>query len=96
MLSRKIPFNFILLGVSASLPYFVTGAALTRWLRVEGIDLSDIGLLSLGGLIVAANFLWSPLINSLKIPLLGTYIGLRRSWLAASQITLAILFFHYR
>lgn len=93
MLSRKIPFNFILLGVSASLPYFVTGAALTRWLRVEGIDLSDIGLLSLGGLIVAANFLWSPLINSLKIPFLGTYIGLRRSWLAASQITLAILFF---
>ena len=47
----------------------------------------------LGGLIVAANFLWSPLINSLKIPFLGTYIGLRRSWLAASQITLAILFF---
>ena len=89
---KNIPFNFILLGISASLPYFVTGAALTRWLRVEGIDLSDIGLISLGGLIVALNFLWSPLINNFKIPILSSHLGLRKSWLALSQILLALLF----
>ena len=93
MISRKIPLNFILLGISASLPYFVTGAALTRWLRVEGLDLSDIGLISLGGLIVALNFLWSPFINSSRIPFLSKSLGLRRSWLAISQGILAILIF---
>ena len=90
---KKFPLNFVFLGISASLPYFVTGAALSRWLRVEGLDLSDIGLLSLGGLVVAFNFLWSPFINKIKIPVLFNFFGLRRSWLLISQLLLAIAVF---
>ena len=85
---KKLPLNFVFFGISASLPYFVTGAALSRWLRVEGLDLSDIGLLSLGGLVVAFNFLWSPFINKIKIPVLFDFLGLRRSWLLISQLLL--------
>ena len=67
---KKTPINFIFLGISASLPYFVTGAGLTRWLRTEEIGLAEIGWLSLGGLIVAINFVWARFINSFKIPIL--------------------------
>ena len=90
---KKTPINFIFLGISASLPYFVTGAGLTRWLRTEEIGLAEIGWLSLGGLIVAINFVWAPFINSFKIPILYDLLGLRRSWLVFSQWILAILVF---
>lgn len=90
---KKLPINFIFFGISASMPYFVTGAALSRWLRVEGLDLSDIGLLSLGGLIVAFNFIWSPLINKIRLPWLHNLLGLRRSWLLLSQLFLGISVF---
>ena len=90
---KKTPINFIFLGISAALPYFVTGAGLTRWLRTEEIGLAEIGWLSLGGLIVAINFAWAPFINSFRIPILYNLLGLRRSWLVISQWILAILVF---
>ena len=45
----------------------------------------------MSSLIVALNFLWSPFINKLKIPILYKLLGLRRSWLLLSQIVLGFL-----
>ena len=45
------------------------------------------------GFAYSFKFLWSPLVDSLPIPLLTRWLGRRRSWLLASQIGLGISIF---
>ena len=40
---------------------------------------------------MALNFLWSPFVNKIKLPIIYNLLGLRRSWIFVSQILLGIL-----
>jgi PAT family beta-lactamase induction signal transducer AmpG len=59
----------------------------------SGLSLTSIGLFALAGTPYALKFLWSPLIDTIKIPFLNNLLGKRRSWLLFTQIILFILFF---
>ena len=86
-------FNFIFLGISAAIPTFALGIPFGLWLLSAGVSKETFGLITVSSLIVALNFLWSPFINNIKIPVLHKLLGLRRSWLLLSQISLSILLF---
>jgi len=73
------------LGFAAGLPLMLVLATLHYWLREAGVSLSTIGFFSWAGLAYALKWLWAPLIDGLKLPLLHALLGRRRSWLLLSQ-----------
>lgn len=74
-----------MMGVSSGLPLGLTGGTLQAWLRSEGVDLASIGLFALVGLPYTWKFLWSPILDHIKLPM-----GRRRSWMLISQLLLVL------
>ncbi|HEX2581108.1 MAG TPA: AmpG family muropeptide MFS transporter [Dongiaceae bacterium] len=83
-------FIILLLGFMSGLPLLITGSTLTYWLSKEGIDRTVIGLFAIVGLPYSYKFLWSPFLDQVPLPLLGAWLGQRRSWLLVLQSLLAI------
>lgn len=61
------------------------GSALTAWLKDGGLSRGSIGLFGAIFAVYSINFLWSPLLDRVKVPILGTIMGQRRSWIAITQ-----------
>lgn len=78
----------LVLGFSAGLPFFLTGNTLGAWLRDEGTTLAAIGFLSWVGLAYSFKFLWAPVLDSIRLPVLGA-LGKRRSWILLAQAGVA-------
>jgi PAT family beta-lactamase induction signal transducer AmpG len=79
----------LLLGFAAGLPYMLVFSTLSVWLREAGVARETIGYASLIGLAYAFKWVWSPLLDQWRLPLLGR-LGRRRSWLVFSQVLVAI------
>src|ERR1700744_3162811 len=77
------------LGFSSGLPFLLVGNTFGYWLRDEGTTLTAIGFLSWVSVTYSMKFLWAPFVDRLRAPLLG-WLGLRRSWMALSQIVVGI------
>ena len=88
---RKTQFTFIFFGISAAMPSFALGIPFGLWLLSAGVTKQTLGLVTVSSIIVALNFLWSPFINRIKLPALYNFLGLRRSWILISQISLGAL-----
>jgi PAT family beta-lactamase induction signal transducer AmpG len=73
-----------LTGFTSGLPFFFLIQLVPGWLRSNGVDLKQIGLLALVQLPYVWKFAWSPLLDRYRIPLLGR----RRGWMLATQIGL--------
>lgn len=79
----------LLLGFAAGLPYMLVFSTLSVWLREAGVSRETIGFASLIGLAYAFKWIWSPLLDQFRLPLLGR-LGRRRSWLVLSQVLVAL------
>ncbi|MEW4466609.1 MFS transporter [Parasphingorhabdus sp. JC815] len=86
---RKTGMMFIF-GFSAGLPYSLLLGTLYAWLSDAKVDLETMGVFSLIGLAYAFKFLWSPVVDRLKIPGLHR-LGRRKSWLIPAQMLLGII-----
>jgi PAT family beta-lactamase induction signal transducer AmpG len=84
----------LLMGFSSGLPLLLTLSTLSYWLEKNGVDLTTIGLFALVGVPYSFKFVWAPLIDQGRLPLLTRWLGRRRSWALLSQAALigAILF----
>ncbi|HEU0070800.1 MAG TPA: AmpG family muropeptide MFS transporter [Alphaproteobacteria bacterium] len=78
----------LLLGFSSGLPLALTGATLTAWLATAGVTKTQIGLFALVAVPYSFKFVWSPLIDGLRLPVLTKLLGRRRGWAVASQVAL--------
>lgn len=78
----------LFLGFSSGLPLALTGSTLSAWLAQGGVDKTTIGLFALVAIPYAYKFVWSPLIDGLRVPLLTRLLGRRRGWAVASQLAL--------
>lgn len=76
----------LVMGFSCGLPLLLTLSVLQAWMKEEGVDLTTIGLMSLVGLPYTLKFLWSPLFDRYRFPLMGR----RRGWLLIAQLLLMI------
>jgi PAT family beta-lactamase induction signal transducer AmpG len=83
----------LLLGFAAGLPFLLIFGTLSIWLREAGIERTEIGLLSYVGLIYTLKFIWAPVLDAVKIPVLSSWLGRRRSWMLVAQsgIMIALL-----
>ncbi|MBK1726182.1 AmpG family muropeptide MFS transporter [Halorhodospira neutriphila] len=79
-----------LLGFSAGLPLLLVGGTFTAWLKDLGVELSAIGFLSWVGMAHSIKVLWAPLVDRLPLPLLGRWLGRRRSWMLLAQGVVAV------
>ena len=83
-LQEKVLVMFFL-GFSAGLPFPLVYATLTAWLEEAGLARSTISTFAWLGFAYSFKFIWSPLVDSAKLPLLTRWFGQRRSWLLLAQ-----------
>ena len=77
-----------LMGFSSGLPLLLGFSTLSFWLRE-----ADVGLAAIGGLLTVATpyslkFLWAPLLDHVRLPIVTRWLGLRRGWLLTIQLLL--------
>ena len=80
--------RMLFLGFSAGLPLLLVLGTLSFRLREAGIDRTTIGFLSWVGLAYGVKWLWAPLVDRVRLPLLTRALGQRRSWLLLAQLAI--------
>ena len=83
-LDRRV-ITMLFLGFSAGLPILLIFGTLSVWLREAGVARSMVTYFSWAALGYSFKFVWAPLIDQLKLPVLGRLLGRRRSWLLVAQ-----------
>jgi PAT family beta-lactamase induction signal transducer AmpG len=74
------------LSFASGLPFNLTNFSLQAWLASEGLSIKTIGLFSLAALPYNIKFLWAPLLDRYRPPILGR----RRGWILIYQAALAL------
>ena len=87
-LSNRRSATMLAFGFSSGLPFSLLVGTLTAWLGEVGVKLATIGIFSWIGLAYSFQFLWSPVVDRLEVPLLER-IGRRKSWIALCQAIIA-------
>ncbi len=82
--------SMLFLGFSAGLPYLLVFGTLSFWLREAGIERSTIGFLSWVALAYAFKWIWSPLVDRLRLPWLTARLGRRRAWMLIAQVSVVV------
>ena len=83
------PIAMLFLGFSAGLPFYLVFSTLSAWLRQVGVARATIGMLSWVGIVYSIKFIWAPVVDRLRLPLLHRLLGRRRSWMLLAQIGIA-------
>ena len=88
--------RMLLLGFAAGLPILLIFSTLSVWLFKAGVNRATITLFSWVGFAYSFKFIWTPIVDNLKLPILGK-LGHRRSWLLLSQlmIILSLIFISF-
>ncbi|WP_163930678.1 MFS transporter [Paraferrimonas sp. SM1919] len=86
---RKV-ISLLLLGFAAGLPLMLVFSTLSFWLREAGVSRSEIGYFSWIAAIYGFKFLWAPLVDRIKLPILNRLLGQRRSWMLLAQLVVII------
>jgi len=84
---RRLIIVFFM-GFASGLPFLLSGATLSIRLTEEGVSLTTIGLFALVGTPYNLKFLWAPVIDRVRIPVLYHLLGRRRSWMVVIQFGL--------
>jgi PAT family beta-lactamase induction signal transducer AmpG len=74
------PLAALFLGISSGFAFAMIGATLTTRLAQHGITKSAVTAFALTFLAYNFKFLWAPIVDNLRLPLIGRW-GQRRSWL---------------
>ena len=77
--------KILLLGAISGFPWVIIGSSLSLWLKEDGLSRSTIGWAGLIFAVYAFNYLWAPIIDRVRIPLLTNRFGHRRSWIIVMQ-----------
>jgi len=72
-------------GFASGLPFLLVAGTLAYWLREGGIELREVTMIASAGLAYSCKFLWAPLVDRCRLPLLGRF-GQRRSWLLLAML----------
>ena len=90
-LSTRKAATMLAFGFSSGLPFALLIGTLNAWLGEAKINLATIGVLSWAGLSYSFKFLWSPLVDRFRLPLLER-LGRRKSWIILCQAVLVASF----
>ena len=90
---ERAPLAALFLGISSGFPFAMIGATLTTRLAQHGISKSAVTAFALTFLAYNFKFLWAPLVDNVRLPLIGRF-GQRRSWLwlTAALVMIGVVF----
>ncbi|MFN7710534.1 MAG: AmpG family muropeptide MFS transporter [Holosporales bacterium] len=77
-----------ILSLASGLPFLLTLATLHVWLSEVGVNKTTIGVFVLTTLPYTLKFLWAPLLDHARFPILEPLLGRRKAWMVASQLCL--------
>ncbi|MGY3570544.1 AmpG family muropeptide MFS transporter [Vibrio paucivorans] len=83
-LDRRLMWVFML-GCSSGFPWVLIGSNMSGWLKDAGLTRAAIGYFGSVFAVYAINFLWAPLVDRVKLPVLHAVLGQRRSWIFLCQ-----------
>lgn len=69
------------LGFGSGLPFMMLYSKLSRWLSDVGVDKATIGAFIFITLAYSFKFVWAPVVDRARIPVLTKWLGQRRSWM---------------
>lgn len=84
--------TMLVLGAACGLPFLTINNALGLWLTDSNVSLTEIGLFAYTLLPYSFKFVWAPLLDQVKLPLLHRLLGKRRSWMLVAQIGILVSF----
>ncbi len=88
-LQQKVLVIFFL-GFSSGLPFPLVYSTLSLWLRQAGVELSTVSTFAWLGFAYSLKFIWAPLVDSVRLPVLTRVLGRRRSWMLLAQIAIGV------
>ncbi len=94
--SLKLIKNLLIifaLGVSSGAPLALLLSTLKAFLYDKGFSIELIGFLTIISLPYSIKFLFAPMLDSIKLPILSKILGFRKSWIVFMQIGLIISIF---
>lgn len=80
----------LLLGFAAGLPFLLIFDTLSVWLRQSGLSLQTISIFALATLSYALKFVWAPVIDRVRVPVLDAWLGRRRAWMLLMQLVIML------
>lgn len=83
-LDKRLLWVFML-GCSSGFPWVLIGSNMSGWLKDAGLTRAAIGYFGSVFAVYAINFLWAPLVDRVKLPVLHAVLGQRRSWIFLCQ-----------
>ncbi|MGA8708035.1 MAG: MFS transporter [Steroidobacteraceae bacterium] len=87
---RARTLSMLALGFSSGLPFMLIFSTLSAWLSQSGIRRATIGMFSWVSLVYTIKFVWSPVVDRLRLPLIGRALGQRRSWMLLAQVSIGV------
>ncbi|MFY8274204.1 AmpG family muropeptide MFS transporter [Pseudoalteromonas sp. SSDWG2] len=88
-IDRRLLTVFVF-GIASGFPWVLIGSVMSAWLKDEGLSRSMIGLFGMVFGAYSINFLWSPIVDRVQIPLLTRWLGQRRSWIFCCLVVVLI------
>jgi PAT family beta-lactamase induction signal transducer AmpG len=79
--AQRAPLTALFLGMSSGFPFALLAATLTNRLADAGIEKKSISAFALALLVYSFKWAWAPLIDRVRLPVIGAALGQRRSWL---------------
>jgi len=78
---QRAPLTALCLGISSGFPFALLAATLTNRLSDAGIEKKSISAFALALLVYSFKWIWAPIIDRVRLPILAGVMGQRRSWL---------------
>ena len=88
--------TMLVLGAACGLPLLTIANVLSLWLTDNKISMTDIGLFAYTLLPYSFKFVWAPLLDQVRLPLLHRLLGKRRSWMLVAQLGILVAFLGLR
>ncbi|MCK6262550.1 MFS transporter [Vibrio sp. ZSDE26] len=89
-LDKRLMWVFML-GCSSGFPWVLIGSNMSGWLKDAGLTRAAIGYFGSVFAVYAINFMWAPLVDRVKLPVLHAILGQRRSWIFFCQSIVLVL-----
>ncbi|WP_197408069.1 AmpG family muropeptide MFS transporter [Lampropedia cohaerens] len=87
--TQPAAWTMFFFGFASGLPFLLVAGTLAYWLREGGLQLRDITMIASAGMAYSFKFLWAPLVDRWRLPVLGR-LGQRRGWLLLAMLAVML------
>jgi PAT family beta-lactamase induction signal transducer AmpG len=84
--------TMLVLGSACGLPLLTISNTLGLWLTDSKVSMTEIGLFAYTLLPYSFKFVWAPILDQVRLPVLHPLLGKRRAWMLVAQLGILIAF----